>query len=73
MCCGVGICGSQVRLGRGSHSVANVLGVPFAIVRTISDSADEHAAGAFPQFIQHVASVYSHGILRNYLCSQAED
>lgn len=47
-------------------------GVPFAIVRTISDSADEHAATAFPEFVRHVAGIYSHGILRNFLCDQAD-
>jgi adenosylhomocysteine nucleosidase len=30
------------------------------------------AAAAFPKFIQHVASVYSHGVLRNFLCNHAD-
>jgi adenosylhomocysteine nucleosidase len=59
--------------GAAVAQVCHEYGVPFAIVRTISDSADEHAAAAFPTFIRHVASVYSHGILRNLLCNQAEN
>ncbi len=41
--------------------------VPFAVVRTISDSADHAAAIDFPRFIAQVASVYSFGILRELL------
>jgi adenosylhomocysteine nucleosidase len=38
--------------------------VPFAVVRTISDAADESAAHDFPHFLEQVASAYSHGILK---------
>jgi adenosylhomocysteine nucleosidase len=41
--------------------------VPFVIIRTISDSADDSAHIEFPKFIQQVASVYSHGILQRLL------
>ncbi len=38
-------------------------GVPFGCVRTISDSADEHAAGSVMDFINALAGFYSRGIL----------
>ena len=38
--------------------------VPFTVVRTISDDADESAAHDFPRFLTQVASAYSHGILK---------
>jgi adenosylhomocysteine nucleosidase len=41
--------------------------VPFSVVRTISDAADESAAHAFPRFLKQVASAYSHGILKRLL------
>jgi adenosylhomocysteine nucleosidase len=50
-----------------SAAVAQVCpeyGVPFAVVRTISDAADESAAHDFPRFLTQVASAYSHGILK---------
>ncbi|HVZ41859.1 MAG TPA: 5'-methylthioadenosine/adenosylhomocysteine nucleosidase [Candidatus Kapabacteria bacterium] len=42
-------------------------GVPFAMVRTISDTADETAHIDFMAFVKEVASVYSRGILRMML------
>jgi len=39
--------------------------VPFSVVRTISDSADDEAHVDFPKFIEEVAQVYSLGILRS--------
>ena len=41
--------------------------VPFTVVRTISDAADESAAHDFPRFLRQVASAYSHGILKRLL------
>ena len=38
--------------------------VPFTVVRTISDAADESAAHDFPRFLRQVASAYSHGVLK---------
>lgn len=43
-------------------------GVPFAVVRTISDGANEGAPQDFMQFIERVASRYAFGIVRR-LCS----
>jgi adenosylhomocysteine nucleosidase len=42
-------------------------GVPFAVVRTISDAAGDHAAVSFTTFLQAVASTYSLEILRRLL------
>src|SRR5262249_35396261 len=44
--------------------VCHEYSVPFTVVRTISDAADESAAHDFPRFVTQVASAYSHGILR---------
>ncbi len=38
--------------------------VPFLVIRTISDSADEEAVVDFPVFLEHVASEYAHYILK---------
>jgi adenosylhomocysteine nucleosidase len=44
--------------------VCHEYSVPFTVVRTISDAADESAAHDFPRFLSQIASVYSHGILK---------
>ena len=44
--------------------VCHEYSVPFTVVRTISDAADESAARDFPRFVMQVASAYSHGILK---------
>ena len=44
--------------------VCHEYSVPFTVVRTISDAADESAARDFPRFLMQVASAYSHGILK---------
>jgi adenosylhomocysteine nucleosidase len=43
--------------------------LPFALLRTISDNANEHATINFSEFIQEVASIYSLNILKNYFKS----
>jgi adenosylhomocysteine nucleosidase len=56
-----------------SAAVAQVCyeyGVPCAVVRTISDTANEHAPLDSPRFLG-LASAYSHGILKNLLAAQA--
>lgn len=40
--------------------------VPFAVIRTISDSADDEAHLDFQSFVTEVATQYSHGILQEY-------
>jgi len=47
--------------------VCHEYGVPFAVMRTLSDSADDTAHVDFPRFLREVASHYSHGILRRFL------
>lgn len=41
--------------------------IPFSIVRTISDAANEQAGVDFPQFVKQVAQLYSLGIIKNLL------
>ncbi|WP_448953674.1 5'-methylthioadenosine/adenosylhomocysteine nucleosidase [Labrys neptuniae] len=53
-----------------SGAVAQVChdyGVPCAVLRIISDSADDNAHVDFPAFLAKVASYYSHHILRRFL------
>jgi len=42
-------------------------GVPVTVIRTISDVADDSAAGDFSAFIERVAGEYTRGILRRLL------
>ncbi len=44
--------------------VCHEYSVPFTVVRTISDAADESATHDFPLFVSQVASAYSRGILK---------
>ncbi|WP_322043147.1 5'-methylthioadenosine/adenosylhomocysteine nucleosidase [Paraburkholderia sp. J67] len=44
-------------------------GVPCAVVRTISDTADEHASVSFSSFLTDIAGTYSSGILRQFLAA----
>lgn len=46
--------------------------VPCAIVRTISDTADDHATASFTNFLTDIAGAYSSGILRRFLAAYAE-
>jgi adenosylhomocysteine nucleosidase len=41
--------------------------VPFAVVRTISDTADDHAHASFTSFLTDIAGTYSSGVLRRFL------
>jgi adenosylhomocysteine nucleosidase len=43
--------------------------IPFAVVRTISDSADENSVHDFPRFAREVARHYSVGVLARFLQS----
>jgi adenosylhomocysteine nucleosidase len=49
--------------GAAVAQVCAEYGVPFGIVRTISDSADDNAVRDFPRFLADVAGHYSLGIL----------
>jgi len=44
--------------------------LPFAVMRTISDSADDGATDSFSLFLNEVASVYSHGVIQHFLAQQ---
>ncbi len=55
--------------GAAIAQVCHDFEIPFAILRTISDDAGEHADYNFSQFIQEVAAQYSLGILYNF-CRQ---
>jgi adenosylhomocysteine nucleosidase len=46
--------------------------VPCAVVRTISDTADDHAHASFTSFLTDIAGTYSSGILRRFLEAYAE-
>ena len=50
--------------GAAVAQVCDAFHVPFSVIRTISDSADDDAAIDFPRFINEVAKLYSLGVLR---------
>ncbi|MBB3117268.1 5'-methylthioadenosine/adenosylhomocysteine nucleosidase [Pseudoduganella violacea] len=52
--------------GAAVAQVCFELGVPFAVIRTISDDANEYAATDFMHFVKTVASRYAYGILKNF-------
>ena len=56
--------------GAAVAQICHEYGIPFSIIRTISDSGDENAHLNFPKFIETVASIYSHGIVREFLQNQ---
>ena len=49
--------------GAAVAQVCHEYGIPFGVVRTISDVADEEAGHDFPRFLNRVARHYSAGIL----------
>ena len=53
--------------GAAVAQVCFEFGIPFAVIRTISDAANEEAPLDFMQFIQRVAARYAFGIVRR-LC-----
>jgi adenosylhomocysteine nucleosidase len=53
--------------GAAIAQVCHEYGVPCAIVRTISDTADMHAPASFSTFLVEIAGTYSSGILRRFL------
>ena len=52
--------------GAAVAQVCFELGVPFAVVRTISDNANDHAAMDFMRFVKTVAARYAFEIIRNF-------
>ena len=53
--------------GAAIAQVCKDYNIPFSVVRTISDSANDSAHIDFPKFIKEVAQVYTLGILRSLL------
>ncbi|MBB5370109.1 5'-methylthioadenosine/S-adenosylhomocysteine nucleosidase [Janthinobacterium sp. K2Li3] len=58
--------------GAAVAQVCFELGVPFTVMRTISDNANEEAAVDFMRFVQTVASRYAFGVINN-LCQRLRD
>ncbi len=55
--------------GAAVAQVCFEFGVPFAVIRTVSDAANEEAPVDFMQFIERVAARYAFGIVKR-LCAQ---
>jgi len=53
--------------GAAVAQVCEGYALPFGIVRTISDSADENAPQNFPRFAREIAGRYSLGILARFV------
>jgi adenosylhomocysteine nucleosidase len=58
--------------GAAIAQVCDDFEIPFAIMRTISDEANEHAHLDFKQFIHQVAAQYSLGILKQFCANYAK-
>jgi adenosylhomocysteine nucleosidase len=56
--------------GAAIAQVCYEYGVPCAVVRTISDTADAHAPASFITFLTEIAGTYSSGILRRFLSAR---
>jgi len=52
--------------GAAVAQVCFEFGIPFAVIRTISDGANEKSAHDFIQFIERVASRYAFGIVKRF-------
>ena len=55
--------------GAAVAQVCDEYSMPFAIVRTISDAADESAPHDFPRFSREISGRYSLGILARFVQS----
>lgn len=53
--------------GAAVAQVCNDFTIPFLILRTISDTADDSAVVDFPVFLENIASEYAHYILKELL------
>jgi adenosylhomocysteine nucleosidase len=52
--------------GAAVAQVCFELGIPFAVIRTISDNANDDAAVDFMHFIKTVASRYAFDVIQNF-------
>jgi adenosylhomocysteine nucleosidase len=55
--------------GAAVAQVCHDYGVPFAVLRTVSDAADDAAHVDFPVFLKEVASHYSYGIIKRFFAA----
>jgi adenosylhomocysteine nucleosidase len=55
--------------GAAVAQVCDEYAIPFAVVRTISDSADENSVHDFPRFSREIARHYLIGVLARYLAA----
>jgi adenosylhomocysteine nucleosidase len=53
--------------GAAVAQVAHAYDLPFVVIRTISDKADDHAMIDFPRFLQQIASHFTAGIIMHCL------
>jgi adenosylhomocysteine nucleosidase len=53
--------------GAAVAQVAHAYDIPFVVIRTISDKADDNAIIDFPRFLQQIASHFTAGIVYHYL------
>lgn len=59
--------------GAAVAQVCYEYGVPFTVIRTISDAANEDAPTNFMAFIEEVASLYAHDIIKNLFDLMVEE
>ncbi len=52
--------------GAATAQVACEYNIPIAVVRAVSDSADDHAAAHFPESLGRLAAACSHGVLERF-------
>lgn len=51
--------------GGAVAQVCTEFDIPFSVIRTVSDSADEEAGIDFPRFVKEAAQIFSSGIVKN--------
>jgi adenosylhomocysteine nucleosidase len=56
--------------GAAVAQVCHEYSIPFAVLRTISDSADENSVHDFPRFARGIAAHYSAGILARFVANR---
>ncbi|RZT32385.1 5'-methylthioadenosine/adenosylhomocysteine nucleosidase [Cupriavidus agavae] len=56
--------------GAALAQICHEYGVPYALMRTVSDRADDTAHVDFPAFLREVASHYSSAVLRRFLAAR---
>lgn len=55
--------------GAAVAQVAHAYDLPFIVIRTISDKADDNAIIDFPRFLEQIASHFTAGVVVNYLAN----